>query len=94
MHILLTRPLEDSKEFIVKLKSLGHKVSHLPVIEVNKLKIEKIKFNEYSGIIFTSVNAVRFLDTKDINLSLINISKPTKQAEIPYAVFCLKKKIK
>ena len=70
MHILLTRPLEDSKEFIVKLKSLGHKVSHLPVIEVNKLKLEKINFNEYSGIIFTSVNAVRFLDTKDINKSI------------------------
>src|SRR5674476_915251 len=29
---------------------------------------------------------------KDIGLSLIHISEPTRQAEISYAVFCLKKK--
>src|SRR5674476_934022 len=29
-----------------------------------------------------------------INLSLIHISEPTRQAEISYAVFCLKKKKK
>ena len=29
-----------------------------------------------------------------INLSLIHISEPTRQAEISYAVFCLKKKTK
>ena len=28
-----------------------------------------------------------------LNLSLIHISEPTRQAEISYAVFCLKKKI-
>ena len=28
----------------------------------------------------------------DRNLSLIHISEPTRQAEISYAVFCLKKK--
>ena len=28
----------------------------------------------------------------DMNLSLIHISEPTRQAEISYAVFCLKKK--
>ena len=30
----------------------------------------------------------------DLNLSLIHISEPTRQAEISYAVFCLKKKKK
>src|SRR5674476_316153 len=30
----------------------------------------------------------------DIGLSLIHISEPTRQAEISYAVFCLKKKKK
>ena len=29
-----------------------------------------------------------------VNLSLIHISEPTRQAEISYAVFCLKKKKK
>src|SRR5665213_4044825 len=32
--------------------------------------------------------------TPDYNLSLIHISEPTRQAEISYAVFCLKKKKK
>ena len=41
MHILLTRPLEDSKDLILKFKSLGHSVSHLPVIEIKKIEHEK-----------------------------------------------------
>ena len=32
MHILLTRPLDDSIEMIEKFKSLGHDVSHLPLL--------------------------------------------------------------
>ena len=67
MHILLTRPLEDSKELIIKLKSLGHNVSHMPVIKVNKLEFKSLDFSEYSGIIFTSSNSVKFLNTKNID---------------------------
>ena len=37
MHILLTRPLEDSSEMIVKFKSLGHQVSHLPLLSVEEV---------------------------------------------------------
>ena len=37
MHILLTRPIDDCKELIIKFKSLGHKVSHLPVISINPI---------------------------------------------------------
>ena len=33
MHILLTRPLEDCYEMILKFQSLGHEVSHLPLID-------------------------------------------------------------
>ena len=41
MHILLTRPLEDCSEIILRFKTLGHQVSHLPL-----LKIERIKYND------------------------------------------------
>jgi hypothetical protein len=37
MHILLTRPLEDCSEMILKFQSLGHEVSHLPLF--NNLKV-------------------------------------------------------
>ena len=30
MHILLTRPLEDSQELILRFQELGHNISHLP----------------------------------------------------------------
>ena len=33
-------------------------------------------------------------DSRELLLSLIHISEPTRQAEISYAVFCLKKKTK
>ena len=67
MHILLTRPLEDCSEMILKLKSLGHQVSHLPLLNINKANYEEIDFSEYGGIIFTSANAVKFLDLKNID---------------------------
>ena len=53
MHILLTRPLEDSKELIMRFKSLGHKVSHLPVINIKKKDYDEPNFEEFKGIIFT-----------------------------------------
>ena len=67
MHILLTRPLDDCKELILRFKSLGHKVSHLPVIKIQNVNHYKININEFSGIIFTSANAIKHLNTSDIN---------------------------
>ena len=67
MHILLTRPLDDCKELILRFKSLGHKVSHLPVIQIQNINHYKINVNEFGGIIFTSANAIKYLNTSDIN---------------------------
>ena len=67
MHILLTRPLDDCKELILRFKSLGHKVSHLPVIKIKNVNHDKVNFDEFGGIIFTSANAVKNLNTSNIN---------------------------
>ena len=67
MHILLTRPLEDSIEMILKFKSLGHKVSHIPLINIVAKKYFFTNFSEFSGIIFTSSNAIKYLDLKIID---------------------------
>jgi uroporphyrinogen-III synthase len=67
MHILFTRPLEDCYEMILKFQSLGHEVSHLPLINIESLKYEILNYSEFRGIIFTSTNAVKFLDIKDID---------------------------
>ena len=67
MHILLTRPLEDCSEMIVRFKSLGHQVSHLPLLNVEKINFDEINFSEFKGIIFTSANAIKLLDTKKID---------------------------
>ena len=52
---------------IVRFKSLGHQVSHLPLLNVEKINFDEINFSEFKGIIFTSANAVKSLDTKRIN---------------------------
>jgi uroporphyrinogen-III synthase len=67
MHILFTRPLEDCHEMILKFQSLGHEVSHLPLISIEGLKYELLNYSEFEGIIFTSANAVKFLDIKNID---------------------------
>ena len=71
MHILLTRPLEDCSEMIVRCKSLGHQVSHLPLLNVEKINFGEMNFSEFKGIIFTSANAVKLLDTKKIDKKIL-----------------------
>ena len=71
MHILLTRPLEDCSEMIIKFKSLGHQVSHLPLLNIEKIDYEQINFSDYKGIIFTSANAVKYLDHKNIDKNFL-----------------------
>jgi len=70
MHILLTRPLDDCSEMILKLKSLGHQVSHLPLLNIDKINYEKVKFSDYGAILFTSANAVKFLDLNNQDKSI------------------------
>jgi len=71
MHILLTRPLEDCSEMIIKFKSLGNQVSHLPLLKIDKVNYEQINFSDFKGIIFTSTNAVKFLNLKNINKNIL-----------------------
>ena len=71
MHILLTRPLEDCSEMIVKFKSLGNQVSHLPLLRIIKVNYEQINFSDFKGIIFTSANSVKFLNLRDINKNIL-----------------------
>ena len=59
MHILLTRPLEDSKDLIMRFKELGHQVSHLPVITIEKKDYEDPNFNELKWIIFKTIKSLR-----------------------------------
>ena len=70
MHILFTRPLEDCHEIILKFQSLGHETSHLPLISIEGLKYESLNYSDFEGIVFTSSNAIKFLDIKNINKKL------------------------
>ena len=67
MHILITRPLEDCSEMILKFQSLGHQVSHLPLLSIEKMSYEQVNFLDYGGIIFTSANSIKFLEAKKID---------------------------
>ena len=71
MHILLTRPLEDSHELILKFQRLGHEVSHMPLINIESKKYEPLNFLDFKGIIFTSSNAIKFFDIKPIDKKII-----------------------
>ena len=71
MHILLTRPLEDCSEMILKFQSLGNQVSHLPLLKIDKVNYDGTCLSNLKGIIFTSANAVKFLDAKKINKKIL-----------------------
>ena len=62
MHIVITRPIEDSINLITRLKKLDNLVTHLPVIKIEKLKTKEINLQNYKAVIFTSSNAVKFMN--------------------------------
>ena len=67
MHIVITRPKEDSLYLIQNLIKLGHVVTHLPVIKIEKLETKKINLLNYQAVIFTSSNAIRFMNIEKFN---------------------------
>ena len=71
MHILFTRPLEDSHELILKFQRLGHEISHMPLINIEGKSYEQLNFLDFKGIIFTSSNAIKFFDIKPIDKKII-----------------------
>ena len=71
MHILLTRPLDDCSEMILKFQSLGHEISHLPLLRIERIGYDEVNFSDYKGIVFTSANAIKFLDIKTINKKIL-----------------------
>jgi uroporphyrinogen-III synthase len=56
---------------IFRFKSLGHQVSHLPLLIIEKMNYGPIDFSSYEGIIFTSANAIKFLDLKIIDKKIL-----------------------
>ena len=80
MHIVITRPKEDSFFLIERLKKLGHMVTHLPVIKIEELKTKKINFQNYKAVIFTSSNAIKFLnvDKFDSKIKCYCVGKTTE----------------
>ncbi len=64
MHIVITRPEEDSLYLIDSLTKLGHSVTHLPVIKIKKLVTQKINLQNYKAIIFTSSNAIKYMNVE------------------------------
>ena len=55
---------------IFKFQSLGHQVSHLPLIRIEEVNYEEINFSEYGGIVFTSANAIKFLNSEKIDKNI------------------------
>ena len=65
MNIIFTRPLIDSEDLMMNFFSSGHKIIHMPTLSIASSGMEPLNTEDYSGLIFTSANAVRFLKLKD-----------------------------
>ena len=46
MHILMTRPLDDSKEMILRFKDLGHKLQRCLKGDIHEVR----RYNVYNGL--------------------------------------------
>jgi len=82
VHIVITRPKEDSFYLIDNLIQLGHSVTHLPVIKIEKLETQKINLQSYKAIIFTSSNAIRYMNVEkpDYQIKCFCVGSATERA--------------
>ena len=80
MNIVITRPIEDSINLIEQLNKSGHSVTHLPLIKIEKLETNKINLKNYRAIIFTSSNAIRFMNIEkfDLNIKCFCVGRATE----------------
>ena len=72
MHILFTKTELDTPYLANKFIQLGHRVSVFPILQVEKIKVQKINFDNYNSLIFTSSNAVACID-QEISQNLKNV---------------------
>ncbi|MBO6482611.1 MAG: uroporphyrinogen-III synthase [Pelagibacteraceae bacterium] len=59
MHVLVTRPIQDSFEIILELKKRSYDFTHIPLLKIDYLDVKEINLKDYEIAIFTSANAVR-----------------------------------
>jgi uroporphyrinogen-III synthase len=62
--ILITRPAEESRVFARKLRQEGFPALIEPMLEISQLDFKVPDMDDYQGLVFTSVNAVRGLAAK------------------------------
>ena len=65
MNIIFTRPLIDAEDLMMNFFSSGHKVIHIPTLNITSANMNPLNTKDYHGLIFTSANAVRFLKLKN-----------------------------
>ena len=71
MNILITRPLIESEDLMVKLFSLGHKIVHIPTLKISAANVCPIDAKKYDAFIFTSANAIKNLKLNNQDTSKI-----------------------
>ena len=92
-YIKLGKMVREKEEYTDEMREIGKK------IDENEKQIEQIEAQQNDGSDESGQDSKdlaqgREDDHSSPKLSLIHISEPTRQAEISYAVFCLKKKKK
>ena len=70
MNILITRPLMDAEDLMEKLFAYGHKIIHLPTLQISTVEIEIVNSDNFDAFVFTSTNAVRNLKLTNTNKNL------------------------
>ena len=70
MNIIFTRPLIDAEDLMTNFFSSNYKVIHLPTLSITSANMEPINAKEFDGLIFTSANALKNLDTAKIDKNI------------------------
>tara|TARA_B100001559_G_C16359168_1_gene556522 strand:- start:42 stop:746 length:705 start_codon:yes stop_codon:yes gene_type:complete len=82
MNIIFTRPLIDSEDYMKNLFNFGHKIIHIPTLSITSANMKPLNTKNYDGLVFTSANAVRFMNLKndDKNIKCFCVGSITERS--------------
>lgn len=70
MHVLLTRPMEDSGPLARRLEALGHQVTSAPVMSIRHLDGPTLDLAPYQALLLTSANGARAIGRRSTRRDL------------------------
>jgi uroporphyrinogen-III synthase len=89
MHILVTRPAEDSKATVAALEASGHRASAIPLLVIEEETRADVGLDHVQTLLVTSANGIRAFASlssrRDVNVMTVGAASATAARDLGFS---------